>query len=345
MAPENQFKNNFSQFRNKRVPSDLEQLKIYLNSISQLLTGANAIVPIEFAPVLFVGDIHGFIDNLFYAIELAEKNEVSTLVFLGDYPDRGDAQLETLLNVIYLYMRSFCRSKSRKPLERPDFIDERIPDNPPFKVIALRGNHEDLVMNRIYGFKDFIEDIYGLGTFPKNELNNIYESLPIATITNWGTCGLHGGIPSIPSNSSLKINDIFNQLKNLTIPLNMKIDFKAEPLLLEKIILQILWNDPVEDNFDEPKFYDSFRGPGIYNFNKVAFIKFLNELGLKRLVRAHESSRGAYQALWDDRLIHIFSAFPYFGSVHTPAFYLEFEDGSGHIINHKNKTLLNIKKL
>ena len=91
-------------------------------------------------------------------------------------------------------------------------------------------------------------------------------------------------------------------------------------------------------------FSDSMHGNPHKVFNQKAFNVFKENLGYNRLVRSHQSSKGAFDSLWNDTLIHILSAFPYFGKCNTPAFFLEFQDGSGKIIDHQNQTLYSIKK-
>ena len=127
------------------------------------------------------------------------------------------------------------------------------------------------------------------------------------------------------------------------------IPIKNNPLKLKReyvmAIEQFLWNDPNEKLSNEHIiFSDSKRGSPYKVFNQKAFNEFMENLGYNRLVRGHQSSKGAFNSLWNDTLIHIFSAFPYFGKCNTPAFFLEFQDGSGKIIDHQNQTLYSIKK-
>ena len=85
----------------------------------------------------------------------------------------------------------------------------------------------------------------------------------------------------------------------------------------------------------------------ILSFNRRALTDFFKDSGYKRLIRSHESSRGPYQILWNGRLIHVFSAHPYMGrmKITTPAFYLEYKDGTGKIINHKGEILKHVKSM
>jgi len=83
------------------------------------------------APLYVIGDIHGRCDLLFRLISMidadAEEREITThsLVFLGDYVDRGPQSALTL-NLI-----------------------ATLKDDPERRVITLKGNHEDMLLKYI----------------------------------------------------------------------------------------------------------------------------------------------------------------------------------------------------
>jgi serine/threonine protein phosphatase 1 len=79
------------------------------------------------------GDIHGEIDHLERVLErLPPLTEDDTLVFLGDYVDRGP--------------------KSREVVERL----MHLPDAVPARVVCLRGNHEDAWLRIVdHGWDEF----------------------------------------------------------------------------------------------------------------------------------------------------------------------------------------------
>jgi len=75
-----------------------------------------------------IGDIHGDLDDLFKLLSrLPELRETDTVVFVGDYLDRGPRSAE-----VVEYVRRF---------------HEQVPA----KVVALRGNHEDAWLRVIDG--------------------------------------------------------------------------------------------------------------------------------------------------------------------------------------------------
>lgn len=318
--------------------TDLEDL---FNKIIKTLKNKAILKSVKKGPVLYVGDIHGFYENVVHAFNLAKSKSVSTLIFMGDYGDRGPEQFRSFLNVIY----SFATSEGLSGYLSEDTNNSiDVTEKYSFKVIALRGNHEDLETNRRYGFLDEISGFYKDSKKLIDLVEQIYDCLPIMVETSWKTIALHGGIPKLQSGESKKF---VKKLKSMITPLSSNFGNNNDLSLSGfQDFNQVLWNDPDDRNFSsEPTFNDNMRGYGIYTYNRAALNQFLNENSYKRLIRAHEATRGAYQVLWNSQLIHLFSAYPYFGYIKEPAYFLEYEDGSGVIIDEKGKTLKEIKSL
>ncbi len=109
------------------------------------------------------GDIHGYLESAQMAVETGKELELP-VVFLGDYVDRGNKQLETLK---YL-------------LEQANQED----------VVLLRGNHESVKINRRYGFLRK----YRISGGSEKTLESFYNKLPLALITEQAFL-VHGGPP------------------------------------------------------------------------------------------------------------------------------------------------------
>ncbi len=75
----------------------------------------------------FVGDIHGYLNRLVSLIQAIreELREDDTIVFLGDYIDRGDSSYEVIEFLIELSRRQ--------------------------KTVFLKGNHEDMMLKYLKG--------------------------------------------------------------------------------------------------------------------------------------------------------------------------------------------------
>lgn len=320
----------------KFIPPSFSELEDFFKKVEKKLRGRRAVVKIEKGPVLFVGDIHGYYQNIEDAIHLGEKNSVSIIVFMGDYTDRGPDQLKCLLNLLFAY------SSLSNNNEYFRFIENNLFDNLPFKIITLRGNHENIEINRRYGFGDVIREIYGKSFHFERIFSNLYDFLPLMAETSWNSLAVHGGIPRVKKGT---LDEMFTKLKSLKLPLreNPSEIINSE---VRSFIFQLKWNDP-DENLSEntPIFARSIRGDQILSFNQKALTDFFRASGYSRLIRSHEASRGPYQILWNGKLIHVFSAYPYMGRINTPAYYLEFKDGTGKIINHKGEILEHVKSV
>jgi hypothetical protein len=137
--------------------------------------------------IAFFGDLHGnkkALDECILALQrdgYIDQNLVITkpqfyCIFLGDYVDRGPSGVEVLSTILTLKLRN------------------------PRSVFLVRGNHEDRLLNTVYGFKSELRT-----KFPEitdDELNavfDIYEYMPTVLYLGSGDyhdfiqC-CHGGI-------------------------------------------------------------------------------------------------------------------------------------------------------
>ncbi|TFG16866.1 MAG: hypothetical protein EU530_11380 [Promethearchaeota archaeon] len=315
----------------KNPTPNLQSIKDFFREIMPYLENKPIIREIKSGPVLYVGDLHGFYQNLLDAFDVAKLKEVHAVVFLGDYADRGPSQLRTLVKV----MDAFARSEGyTKKGTLQNYVPE---ENFPFKIIALRGNHEDTEVNARYGFKEELRYTHEFLEFPHEILDQLYSNLPIFSSTKWKTLGVHGGIPK--PRKGAKVSKLPRYLIKKRTPLTINVDDSfSKDLMVE--IYQTLWNDPnLGNDAPQPDFRMSFRGPNIYEYNKTALEIFLEKNGCRRLVRAHEVTEKGFEIHWNNKLVHIFSASPYFARVKTAAYFLEREDSTGEIIDDKGKCL------
>ena len=174
----------------------------------------------------------------------------------------------------------------------------------PKKYYILKGNHESLEMNKYYGFFQEFQNKF-LGQIDFNNVLGVYDSLPLCSIINRKILCIHGGIP--------KNIEILNNIREIK---TIKYEYMLKKI--ETGFMELLWNDPKENL---KGFSDSFRGPGIYNFGKDVFDKFLDKYGLELLVRAHEFFSKGYRWFFDKRLLSIFSSANYRGYGSNPASY------------------------
>jgi len=121
--------------------------------------------------VLVVGDIHGDFKAVKYIVNLWRNQGYRNLVFLGDYVDRGEQQLETINFLLALKLLY------------------------PHRVILLRGNHETPSVNSFYGFSSVCIKTFGKeAKRVYNEYNILFSYLSPAAIFK-KVLMVHGGIP------------------------------------------------------------------------------------------------------------------------------------------------------
>jgi hypothetical protein len=129
--------------------------------------------------VTVVGDIHGSLSCLKQVlrfvymtgnVESDLQHGKDTLVFNGDFVDRGPNGLEVLCTLLFL------------KLAYPD------------RVFLIRGNHEDTMVSSVYGFMEELQSKYERTDRIWHELSKVFGALPLAAITSTAFI-VHGGIP------------------------------------------------------------------------------------------------------------------------------------------------------
>ena len=133
------------------------------------------------------GNIHGNFPDLMRFFDIwKQPSEIGDIedfayVFLGNYVDRGKYSLETICLLMALKIR---------------FSDH---------IFLLRGNHEDININRHLGFGEECRERLGEDINDPNsvfvQVNNFFENLPLAAIISESRNGnkvfcVHGGIGS-----------------------------------------------------------------------------------------------------------------------------------------------------
>eukprot|EP01100_Stratorugosa_tubuloviscum_P012757 TRINITY_DN615_c0_g2_i1.p1 TRINITY_DN615_c0_g2~~TRINITY_DN615_c0_g2_i1.p1 ORF type:complete len:714 (-),score=361.37 TRINITY_DN615_c0_g2_i1:123-2264(-) len=291
-----------------------EQGLLEIDAVLELVKKASNIFQVEpnvfqlQPPLTIIGDIHGQFYDFLSILDKIESPESRPILLLGDYVDRGQFSIET---VLYLYALKIC-----------------YPDS----IYILRGNHESRKMNEFFNFKSECLKKYNEEVF--EAIIGSFEKLPIAAVVQTQSLGkilcLHGGIgPDVRS-----IEQISNLNRFQEIP-----EFGA--------LCDLMWADPADERatagYPQAKleqwrqqtfFNNKARGISYHFFYKAA-IEFLQANNLSMIVRGHEVQRYGFEEhkfklnkLELPLVITIFSAPNYCGMYENQAAVMVLNDDS-----------------
>ena len=165
-----------------------------------------------------------------------------------------------------------------------------------------RGNHEGRGMNKLYGFEGEVKAKYDGDTF--DLFSYAFDRLSLCHILNKQVMVCHGGLFE---KDGVKLEDIEKIKRNRDIP--------------EKgMFTDMLWSDPCKVSGRIP----SKRGVSI-QFGPDVAAKFLDENGLKLLVRSHEVKDEGYEVEPGGRVITVFSAPKYCDQMTNKGAYVKFK--------------------
>jgi hypothetical protein len=146
-----------------------EEIEVLVGMFRDLYKPLENVVEIPDEQLFFIGDLHGDIGSAQKAQEYLEKYKDYTMIFLGDYVDRGPAQIDTMNLVMALALLN------------------------PKRVLLLRGNHESKDTCTYYGFYSEVGSHYSETLF-KTYLE-AFKVLPLAAMSKEGVYACHGGVP------------------------------------------------------------------------------------------------------------------------------------------------------
>jgi serine/threonine-protein phosphatase 2B catalytic subunit len=138
--------------------------------------------------VTIVGDIHGnYFDFLKILTKIGDLDEASTgsVLFLGDYVDRGVNSVEVITFIMALKI------------------------NYPQAIILLRGNHESRCMTITYNFMKEVLLKYNQTTYERFMV--AFDALPLVCLVNKHFFCVHGGISDKMMNVRRPYPDSGNQ--------------------------------------------------------------------------------------------------------------------------------------
>jgi diadenosine tetraphosphatase ApaH/serine/threonine PP2A family protein phosphatase len=211
--------------------------------------------------LVIIGDIHGDLKSfiqIMYDIDFEEflANPNNKVIFLGDYVDRGSSSIEVLYSICYL-KRKF-----------------------PNSIILMRGNHEAPVEFPFspHDLPDKIIGRYGLDwgkLIYVKKILRFFRLLTLATLIQNQLFIVHGGLPT-------------EDIRSI-IDFRMSIANAQENHSSDRILEELLWNDPLRNSSDRQNY--SKRGFGrLFGINISR--KWLDMSETKVIIRGHEPCQG-----------------------------------------------------
>ena len=162
----------------------------------------------------------------------------------------------------------------------------------PEHVFLLRGNHEFESMNSSYGFADEVMSQYQSKKI-YDACNDAFMYMPLCAIFNGQIFCVHGGICPRVKNLA--------ELRKIKRPL---------PTYDVEFVADLVWSDPC---YDSRSFDESRRGLGV-QFGEQALQDFLECMGMKMMIRAHQCVQSGISRFGEDLLYTVFSCSNYVDS-------------------------------
>ncbi|XP_050509346.1 uncharacterized protein LOC126886443 isoform X2 [Diabrotica virgifera virgifera] len=250
------------------------------------------------SPVYIMGDFHGNINDLLYFEKvlwhIGPGLTPSSLLFLGDYVDRGAFSFEVIAYLFSYKLQS------------------------PNKVNLLRGNHEIREVQKMFTF--YKECCLKFGEKLGNEVwiasNNAFDTMPIAATIDGKVFCCHGGVPPP------WLCPVITAINDIPVPLN-------QPDVQSSLAWELMWNDPVRPKALNDKlamellanegFAVNTRRGTAHVFSVEALERFLKANQLTHFVRAHEVAQAGFQVNQKGKLLTVFSSSKYCGGKNDAA--------------------------
>ncbi|HID25556.1 MAG TPA: serine/threonine protein phosphatase [Thermoplasmata archaeon] len=156
---------------NKLAELKEEEIEEYLDRVPHVLEEERALIELQDASLVFVGDTHGDFETTKAVVK--RFFDMDHLVFLGDYIDREPVRWGAIYNITYLLLLKQCYPK---------------------KIILLKGNHECNYITPCfpYEFEEELIQRYGSNRLHKKFVE-AFSLMPLMVLGN-NVFAAHGGI-------------------------------------------------------------------------------------------------------------------------------------------------------
>ena len=258
-----------------------------------------------------VGDTHGQYYDLLNLLRLnGDPTSDNKYLFNGDFVDRGSFSFQVVF-LLLAYKTLF-------------------PEN----VYLLRGNHETIDMNVMYGFFHEILTKYDNDVLRK--FWTVFSYLPLACVfknavhPNFRTLILHGGLFSRENVTLDELNSL-DRTVALDVPSELvendeHVGLMQEDIWAASIMNDLLWADPMRSRGRKQ---NRARGGGLL-FGPDVTNEFLKQNDLNLLIRSHQVRQNGWSSEHNGKCLTVFSAPNYCDSSGNKGAYLKFTNDNTH---------------
>lgn len=262
-----------------------DRLKLLAKGAQDVFSSQETLTDVQ-VPCKVFGDLHGQLRDLLLlcgSFGFPGTPAAPSVIFNGDFVDRGKHQLEVLavlfaLKIVY-----------------------------PKNIFLNRGNHEDECMNNAYGFKEACFGAVGgeLGQGLHEAFVSAFSHMGLASLIENKILVAHGGIGDGAWTLA--------QLRNVVRPLRHDDFLQAG----NQFIWNLLWSDPIEDDEASVRkvfgVHSSPRGKTAVTFGWNVTQAFCSRNGIDLVIRSHQAKLGGlgFDVMHNECLISVFSARDY----------------------------------
>lgn len=259
-------------------------------------------------PIKIFGSLHGQYADLMRLFDSwgapSDDGDIEGFdyLFLGNYVDRGKNSLEVICLLFALKLKY------------------------PEQLHLLRGSHEDIKINKNFGFGEECINRLGEDINDPNSVfqrfNKLFEYLPLAAVIQNKIFCVHSGIGS--NIRSLQDIDAINR------PVEIIQDSERRE---QQYLLDMLWSDPLQDGSDNNVQAVNNAESGLrgnIKFGSDRLKTFLMDNGLSMMIRSHECVIDGFEKIWNGSLVTVFSATDYCG---------KFTNAAAVVVIKKNSEL------
>eukprot|EP00042_Codosiga_hollandica_P053454 m.700203 g.700203 ORF g.700203 m.700203 type:complete len:663 (-) comp58701_c0_seq10:106-2094(-) len=238
--------------------------------------------------ITVVGDLHGsFKDLLIIFQKNGLPSDSNPYIFNGDFVDRGDQALE-IITALFLLQILY-----------------------PFSVFLNRGNHEDFLLNKRYGFEKEVLSKYGQsGSAVLKAITYAFTLIPLGTVIDKKIAVVHAGVCDGLDLSLVQEIDrtALTSIMQLAQTFNKSDDQASDEIRVRHYVVNLMWSDPWQMAGSS---FNTQRGGGIL-FGPDVSRRFLEANKFSLIVRSHQCIQSGYEFTHNGDVLTIFSASDYY---------------------------------